>query len=768
MNFRWILARKLAMVIPVMVMVALALLAIPAGAVNQTPAQPGLGDMHNAVPAVELPRVINYQGYLTNLDGSPVNGTLEMTFCLYETPEGGSPVWTETHPSVIVTNGLFNVLLGSINPLWAPNFTGERYLGITVGSDPEMTPRQRISSVAYAFRSGAANFANNADTLDDLDSAEFVAVAGDTMTGQLVLPENGLVAGTDQLVLTNGKVAIGTASPLIDCKLEVHGNLKDGIYGSGPTFGVYGYNDVSNSNGRLGNIFSGVHGAADYQGVYGVNTISNNHGVLGTPDEGVYGYHDSSGNYGRLGTGNDGVAGTSNTGYGSGVYGINTDAGYGVHGRNSVSGNYGYLGTTEAGVHGEDGGTGNYGRLGTESYGVYGKGEMGIFSSGVRGENSNGNYGMIGAALSGVVGYGNSYGVYGNGDIGIYGSGNIGADGYNDATSNHGYLGTANEGAYGTHYASGNFGQLGTSANGVYGENGNGNFGRLGNANSGVYGQESSTGNYGQLGTSSDGVAGTSNTDIGSGVYGLNNAAGSGVYGVNNAAGYGVYGKNNTSGNYGQVGTSNYGVYGRNNNTSNYGILGTINHGVYGWGNTVSDYDFYAGGPGTDYGPFTGAHEVKLDASFQQDFRQGLIVSVTGETQVRIEEGEISCSSTLPTVHLANTPNDKRIAGVIVSESPLPDDHWYQATEDERFGIVNALGDGRVWVTNINGNIEAGDYITSSTIPGYGQLQDDDFLHTYTLGKATEMVDWSQVTETVEFNGQTCKAYLIAVFYTSG
>ena len=82
--------------------------------------------------------------------------------------------------------------------------------------------------------------------------------------------------------------------------------------------------------------------------------------------------------------------------------------------------------------------------------------------------------------------------------------------------------------------------------------------------------------------------------------------------------------------------------------------------------------------------------------------------------------------------------------------------------------MVNALGEGRVWVTNINGKIEAGDYITTSYVPGYGQLQDDDLLHSYTLGKAIETIDWEQVTETVQHDGRTYKRYLIAVVYTSG
>jgi hypothetical protein len=195
------------------------------------------------------------------------------------------------------------------------------------------------------------------------------------------------------------------------------------------------------------------------------------------------------------------------------------------------------------------------------------------------------------------------------------------------------------------------------------------------------------------------------------------------------------------------------------------GVYGEGDWGVLGSG---SSYDFFASGSGTNYGSFTGAHEVKLADDFPQVVRAGMIVSVTGETKRRVDNGTVSLSSTLPAVRLSSTPNDKAVFGALVSEAPLPEGHWYNFSEGERFGIVNALGDGRVWVSNINGDIQAGDYITTSAIPGYGQRQDDDLLHSYTLGKATETVDWSSVVETVEYNGQTYRVYLIAVTYTSG
>ena len=78
------------------------------------------------------------------------------------------------------------------------------------------------------------------------------------------------------------------------------------------------------------------------------------------------------------------------------------------------------------------------------------------------------------------------------------------------------------------------------------------------------------------------------------------------------------------------------------------------------------------------------------------------------------------------------------------------------------------MGEGLVWVCDINDNIETGDYITTSPVVGYGHLQDDDLVHTYTLGKATADVGWESVTETVDLNSREVKIYLIPVVYSSG
>jgi len=104
----------------------------------------------------DIPHLISHQGRLTNTAGAPVpNGTYSVTFRLYTAEAGGSPLWTETH-SVTASDGIFEVLMGSNTSLDLP-FDTQYYLGIQVGSDPEMTPRQQLASSGYAYRAKMAD-----------------------------------------------------------------------------------------------------------------------------------------------------------------------------------------------------------------------------------------------------------------------------------------------------------------------------------------------------------------------------------------------------------------------------------------------------------------------------------------------------------------------------------------------------------------------------------------------------------------------------------
>ncbi|MCK4458560.1 MAG: hypothetical protein KAU52_02415 [Methanosarcinales archaeon] len=96
--------------------------------------------------ADEVTSEINYQGRLAGSSGSPLSGTYTMTFRLYEAATGGTALDTDLH-DVVVTNGLFNTELNFDQSY----FDGRAlWLGVKVGADSEMAPRQEFRPVPYA------------------------------------------------------------------------------------------------------------------------------------------------------------------------------------------------------------------------------------------------------------------------------------------------------------------------------------------------------------------------------------------------------------------------------------------------------------------------------------------------------------------------------------------------------------------------------------------------------------------------------------------
>ncbi|VAW55756.1 hypothetical protein MNBD_GAMMA07-1013 [hydrothermal vent metagenome] len=116
-----------------------------------------------------IPETIGYQGFLRDATNAPVNTTTNITFSLYITAADPTPIWSETQ-AVDVNQGAFSVTLGSSIPLGSIDFNNPLFLGIQVATDPEMTPRQTLTSVPYALR------ALSADTADGVSPGSITAV----------------------------------------------------------------------------------------------------------------------------------------------------------------------------------------------------------------------------------------------------------------------------------------------------------------------------------------------------------------------------------------------------------------------------------------------------------------------------------------------------------------------------------------------------------------------------------------------------------------
>ena len=163
---------------------------------------------------------------------------------------------------------------------------------------------------------------------------------------------------------------------------------------------------------------------------------------------------------------------------------------------------------------------------------------------------------------------------------------------------------------------------------------------------------------------------------------------------------------------------------------------------------------------------FTGQHRTFIkDVPFSQaGDLEGLIVSADQNKYIKmsggIESGSnaITTNESLPLVSLSNVTLDKKCFGVIsASEDPEERIDTYGnfgSVLEKELGdtrvYINSVGEGAIWVTNINGPLESGDYITTSNVAGYGQKQDSEFLANYTVAKITMDCDFNPATQSVQ------------------
>ncbi len=144
-----------------------------------------------AVSYAGVPYLISYQGRLADAGGNPLpEGTLvTVTFSIYDAPTVGSLLWSELGSVTVGKDGHFLVFLGSNVPLSDAVFSGsDRYLGMAVAPDPEMTPRTRLVSSAYAIRIGSVDGAKGGNITSPVSIGSIPAKSQLTLSGGLDLP----------------------------------------------------------------------------------------------------------------------------------------------------------------------------------------------------------------------------------------------------------------------------------------------------------------------------------------------------------------------------------------------------------------------------------------------------------------------------------------------------------------------------------------------------------------------------------------------------
>jgi hypothetical protein len=140
--------------------------------------------------SADVPSVLTQQGRLLDQNGNPVAGATQFVMTIYDVSNGGSPLWTETQ-TVTLDDGYFSIKLGETTPFGTGLFTGKTlYLGVKVGADAEMTPRQQIASVPYAL------VCNNAVGAITPSSVTVNGTQVIDATGNWVGPNSGLIGPT--------------------------------------------------------------------------------------------------------------------------------------------------------------------------------------------------------------------------------------------------------------------------------------------------------------------------------------------------------------------------------------------------------------------------------------------------------------------------------------------------------------------------------------------------------------------------------------------
>lgn len=179
------------------------------------------------------------------------------------------------------------------------------------------------------------------------------------------------------------------------------------------------------------------------------------------------------------------------------------------------------------------------------------------------------------------------------------------------------------------------------------------------------------------------------------------------------------------------------------------------------------------------YTPFTGSHDSLMDKAAP--------VPEVGDLMVTVDTVAVSISDTMPVVALSSEPRQPAICGAFLNRRPADPDkppsammedytvareigedvwidvyppvpEWGPLTGLYDVVFFNGVGEGGVNACNQNGDIEPGDLLCSSSIPGKVMRQGDDVVHSYTVGKAMGRTTFSGPDD----------FRMIGVFYTSG
>ena len=140
---------------------------------------------------------------------------------------------------------------------------------------------------------------------------------------------------------------------------------------------------------------------------------------------------------------------------------------------------------------------------------------------------------------------------------------------------------------------------------------------------------------------------------------------------------------------------------------------------------------------------------------------------------------EVRINEAIPVVQLTRKQQDKAVFGVVSGIEENDDTSTFslghisfelKKSVLSKKAMVNSVGEGGIWVCSVNGDVENGDFITSSGLNGMGRQQESDSEKNYTVAKITCDCDFdldSKVYECIEIeiNGVLYRKAFVGCIY---
>lgn len=230
--------------------------------------------------------VIPIQGMLTDSSGNPLNGTYNITANIYDSSIGGTLRCTDMDP-IDVVDGLFYM---GVDFCTSSDINGDSlYVGIKVEGDPEMTPRQAILPVPYAFTVRPGAIIKGADSYVFVPGHEFLKNESEDTTrwtsqgAAAQIYRGGTMVGTRHIRIPISIPGVLYGQPVRVTNIRVYYKCQNGANNYISETQLYKQTDADSSQSLINDPTNRQSNTATYYDVAtdsNFNTLSADEGLL--------------------------------------------------------------------------------------------------------------------------------------------------------------------------------------------------------------------------------------------------------------------------------------------------------------------------------------------------------------------------------------------------------------------------------------------------------------------------------------------------------